>query len=159
MTAELIKLSPDDYDTIINQLNVWWGGRSMTDMLPRLFFKHFSNTSFIIKNEEDILGFIVGFQSQTDPSKGYVHFVGVNPTYRKQDIGKTLYRSFFNDMKTRSVSVVECVTSSENHPSIAFHQRIGFKALPGQKMNANAVPYTENYDGAGEHRVIFQYKL
>jgi hypothetical protein len=31
-----------DYDRIAPLVDEWWGGRQMLDMLPRLFFVHFS---------------------------------------------------------------------------------------------------------------------
>lgn len=34
-------VQPSDYPAIISVLDEWWGGRKMSDMLPRLFFEHF----------------------------------------------------------------------------------------------------------------------
>jgi len=50
-----------DYETIICNLNEWWGDRNMTDMLPKLFFKNFNNSSFRIRNVKAVLGFLIGF--------------------------------------------------------------------------------------------------
>ncbi len=36
-----------DFYNISPLINEWWGGRQMIDMLPKLFFDHFKNTSFI----------------------------------------------------------------------------------------------------------------
>lgn len=36
-----------DYGSIIAVLNDWWDGRSMADMLPKVFFVHFRDTSFV----------------------------------------------------------------------------------------------------------------
>jgi len=84
-----------DYDQIIIHLNEWWGGRKMTDMLPRLFFNHFKNTCYIIESNDKIKGFIIGFISQVDSTLGYVHFIGVNPEFRKEGLGKILYFTLF----------------------------------------------------------------
>lgn len=40
MSKRMLKES--DYNTIISVPNGWWGELHMTDMLPRLFFKHFN---------------------------------------------------------------------------------------------------------------------
>lgn len=87
-------IKEDDYPHIISRLNDWWGGRKMSSMLPRLFFQHFNDTSFVIEKDREIAGFIVGFLSQTEPNTAYVHFVGVNPNFRKQGIGRQLYDRF-----------------------------------------------------------------
>lgn len=155
---EISHIIPSDYDLIIKELNNWWGGRNMTDMLPRLFFNHFTKTSFIKRHKKEILGFIVGFVSQDNPEVGYVHFIGVNPKYRKQKIGQQLYKRFFDEVKTLNIKEVECVTSIENNLSINFHKRLGFTIKKGNK-DLNGISYFENYDGNGEHRVVFRYVL
>ncbi len=42
---------PSDYEPILSVLNDWWGGRNMSDMLPKLFFVHFRETSFVAESE------------------------------------------------------------------------------------------------------------
>ncbi|WP_100404026.1 hypothetical protein [Bacillus sp. FJAT-42315] len=42
-----------DYKALAPLINEWWGGRNMSDMLPKLFFNHFTNTSFIAEEEGD----------------------------------------------------------------------------------------------------------
>ena len=44
--AILRNVREDDYPQVIRVLNDWWGGRKVADMLPRLFFTHFSDTSY-----------------------------------------------------------------------------------------------------------------
>lgn len=48
-----------DYYTISPLINEWWGGRQMSDMLPKLFFDHFTNTSFVAEKEGEIVGFLL----------------------------------------------------------------------------------------------------
>ncbi|MCG8573486.1 MAG: GNAT family N-acetyltransferase [Flavobacteriales bacterium] len=95
MMLKTQNITSSDYNLVIDQLNDWWGGRQMTDMLPRLFFKHFQESSFIIKDKEQVLGFLIGFISQSNPQIAYVHFIGVNPNFRNKHIGRTLYSTFF----------------------------------------------------------------
>jgi hypothetical protein len=46
MTLQIHQLSTGDYPLVISVIDQWWGGRQMADKLPRLFFEHFSDTSF-----------------------------------------------------------------------------------------------------------------
>ena len=142
---KISEIESSDYDLIITELNDWWGGRNMTDMLPRLFFNHFSPTSFAVKDQELILGFIVGFVSQKNPQLAYVHFIGVNPKVRNKKIGKKLYERFFEAVKKTGATAVECVTSIENKRSINFHKNLGFKIKNGNN-EMNGISYFENYD-------------
>ena len=52
-------VDPTDYGPVITALNDWWGGRNMSDMLPRLFFVHFRDLSFVAMRGERIAGFLI----------------------------------------------------------------------------------------------------
>ena len=156
MEIRLVKSS--DYYRISPLLNEWWGGRNMVDMLPKLFFDHFTDTSFIAEKDGEILGFLIGFLSQTHPNEAYIHFVGVNPTVRKQSIGKQLYNKFFDVVKTNNRQIIRCVTSPVNKTSIAYHTRMGFNIEKGDKL-IDGISITSDYDGPDQDRVLFVKQL
>lgn len=143
-----------DYEPIIAVLNDWWGGRAMRDMLPRLFFTHFQPTSFVAKVDDERVGFLIGFISQTAPEEAYIHFVGVHPDYRKDGVGRALYERFFKSVRAKGCASVGCVTSPVNKTSIAFHLSMGFQPKAGD-TEINGIAVHRDYDGAGEDRVVF----
>lgn len=155
--VEITPLKDDTYDYIIENVNEWFGGRDMVDLLPRLFFKHFANTSFSATINGELVGFLVAFLSPADRQKGYIHFVGVNPDYRKRGIGKLLYQTFFDLCVTHSVKTVNCVTSPINTTSIAYHHSLGFRASDYHRDGSVAV--IKNYDGPGNDRILFAKEL
>ncbi|MFM7597094.1 MAG: GNAT family N-acetyltransferase [Actinomycetota bacterium] len=139
-----------DYDVVISSLDEWWGGRRMSDMLPRLFFDHFADTSLVAVDEQaDVAAFIVAFVSARDPSLGYVHFVGVDPTHRGQGLAAEAYRRTFTTLAERGCTRVKAVTSVANTDSQAFHRALGF---------AISDPVVD-YDGPGEDRVVLERSL
>ena len=141
---------PSDYGRVIGRVNVWWGGREMAPILPRLFFLHFEGTSFVADDDEgELAGFVCGFLSQTDPEEAYIHFVGVSPARRGEGIGRTLYERFFAEAREQGRSLVRCVTSPANEDSIAFHEALGFEVDR----------VAEDYDGPGEDRVLLLKRL
>ena len=137
MTVRLVKGS--DYYVISPLINDWWNGRQMSDMLPKLFFDHFKNTSFIVEEEDEIIGFLVGFLSQSYSNEAYIHFVGIHPEYRGKGIGKQLYNQFFDTIKHNGRNIVRCVTSSVNKASIAYHTKMGFEIEQGNKENQDKI--------------------
>jgi len=147
-------VSETNYLPVITVLNDWWGGRQMADMLPKLFFKHFKNTSFIAEEEGQIRGFLIGFVSQTYPDQAYIHFAGTHPAYRGTGIGKTLYAKFIGTVKEKGCNSVHLVTSPVNQNSIAYHTRIGFAMEKGDVFKDNVWIHTA-YDGPNEDRVVF----
>lgn len=154
-------LTESDYNYIISSVNDWWGGRNMSPMLPRLFFQYFQDTCFAVTSvdEQRIVGFLVGFISQSNKRVGYIHFVGVDPNFRKMGIGEELYRRFFERARNVGCHSVSCVTSPVNKLSITFHQRLGFKILQGDSVSTGDVPVILNYDGPNEDRVRFEKEI
>jgi GNAT superfamily N-acetyltransferase len=151
---QIRNVEPSDYLPIISVIDSWWGGRHMADMLPKLFFVHFRDTSFIAEEDGTRLGFLIGFISQTRPDEAYIHFVGVHPDHRKRGIGEALYERFFETVNARGCTTVHCVTSPVNKGSIAFHTRMGFTMEAGDAA-VDGLPVKLDYDGAGQGRVCF----
>ena len=140
---------PGDYDRIAPLVDEWWGGRRMLDMLPRLFFVHFSDTAFVAEDGAELAGFLAGFLSQSKPDEAYIHFAGVSPGHRGRGVGRLLYERFFDAARAGSRSVVRCVTAPVNERSVAFHRALGFAVDE----------VAEGYDGRGGDRVLMSKRL
>jgi ribosomal protein S18 acetylase RimI-like enzyme len=138
---------PADYVSVIGVIDEWWGGRPMAAMLPKLFFVHFRDTSFVAEEDGRVVAFLCGFRSQTHSDEAYVHFVGVDPSQRGSGLGRALYERFFEAVAPRSV--VRAVTSPVNEGSVAFHQSLGFEI---ERVD-------EDYDGRGEARALLKKRL
>ena len=114
----------------------------MAAMLPKLFFVHFRDTSFVAEDDGGLAGFLCGFRSQTHDDEAYIHFVGVDPDRRGSGLGRALYERFFAAVAPRTM--VRAVTSPVNERSVAFHRALGFEI---ERVD-------EDYDGRGEPRVL-----
>ena len=147
---EIRHANPSDYGRVIQHVNAWWGGRDMAPMLPKLFFLHFESSSFVAEDEQgNLVAFLIGFVSQTNPDEAYVHFVGVAPAQRGSGIGRRLYERFFETVRAHGCTTVRCVTSPANTGSIGFHEALGFTV-------ERVVP---DYDGPGEDRALLVRQL
>ena len=154
MTFQIRQLSTADYPFVISVIDQWWGGRQMADKLPRLFFEHFTDTSFAAERDGRLAGFLAGFISQSRPGEAYIHFVGVDPAERGSGLGCLLYEAFFAAAEARGCVLVRAVTSPANRGSVAFHQRMGFRLEPGD-AEIDGIPFSSGYDGHGGDRVRF----
>lgn len=148
----------EDHAVLSPLIDDWWGGREMAGLLPRLFFDHFQDTSIVVEKDGLIRGFLIGFLSQSNQKEAYIHFVGVDPAYRKQQLGSTLYYTFFEKAMEKGCTVVRAVTSPVNTTSIAYHTKMGFDIQEGDAV-LDGVPVKLDYDGPGNHRVLFEKKL
>lgn len=106
MTADIRQIRPSDYRPVIAVIDDWWNGRHMADMLPRLFFEHFTDTSFAAERDGELVGFLVGFVSQSHPAEAYIHFVGVHPGQRGRELGRQPYEHFFAAVQARGRDLV-----------------------------------------------------
>ncbi|MHB1684625.1 MAG: isochorismatase family protein [Bacilli bacterium] len=152
------QLQESDYISVISVMDNWWDGRHMADMLPKLFFQHFQDTSFVVEENGQLVAFLVGFVSQTDADEAYIHFVGVHPEYRRHELARRLYDRFFTVVQDRGCQRVRCVTSPVNKGSILFHTRMGFRMEAGNG-EVDGVPVFTDHDGAGHSRVRFVRNL
>ena len=152
----------DDHGRVMAVMDEWWGGLGgeagslyRATLLPRLYFQHFTDTSYVQDLPDGRLGaFLVGFVSQSIPGTGYIHFVGVAPALRRTGVGGALYRRFFADVAARGVRKVHSITGVGNRRSVAFHTRLGFTLEPGD-AEVDGLPVHRNYDGPGRDSVKF----
>ena len=126
----------------------------MADMLPRLFFQHFADTSFVAEDNGTPVGFLVGFVSQSRPKEAYIHFAGVHPDHRRRGIAVAMYNRFYRAVRSRGCDTVRLVTAPVNRVSITFHKSMGYQIEPGDS-EVGGVAVSRNYDGRGGSRVRF----
>jgi len=132
---------PRDYLPIARALDDWWGGRRAATMLPRLFFVHFSETTFVAEAEGGAVAFLAGFRSQTCPEQAYVHLVGVEPAWHGRGLARALYQRFFAATLALGCREVHCVISPTDRLSTAFHVVMGFRVLPGDERTSRGVKW------------------
>lgn len=152
----------DDHPRVTAVMDEWWGGLGgeagnlyRATLLPRLYFQHFTDTSYVLDLPGGRLGaFLVGFLSQSSPGVGYIHFVGVAPDLRRGGLGKAMYHRFLADVAARGVRKVHSMTGVGNRRSVAFHTGLGFTLEPGD-AEVDGLPVHLNYDGPGRDSFKF----
>ena len=152
---------PADHPTVVAVVDDWWGGRRLRDLLPRMWFDHFTGTSWIAEDRDGRLaGFLVGFVSPDQPTVGYVHMIATSPNDRGRGLGRHLYERFFIDVAARGVQEVRAVTWPGNRTSVAFHRALGFEVDdgPGTQRLYGTPAYPDD-DGEGEDRVRFRRRI
>jgi ribosomal protein S18 acetylase RimI-like enzyme len=157
--------SGDDHRRVLAVIDPWWGGLGGEDasarramLVSRLFLQHFANTSMLVERDGELVGFLIGFLSQSRPDEAYIHFVGVSPELRGMGVGAALYRRFFALAKTHGRGVVRSVTSPSNRASVAFHRAMGFELEPGDLL-VDGIPVLRDHGGPGVDLVSFVRRL
>ena len=150
-----------DHARIVAQVDDWWGGRRLHDLLPRLWLQHFTGTSWVVQSQTaEPVGFLVGFISPDRPDEAYIHMVGVDPNHRRIGLGQALYARFISDVEARGVTRVRAITWPGNRTSVAFHTAMGFHPSDGPgTQRLYGTPAYPDYDAPGEDRVAFVLDL
>jgi L-amino acid N-acyltransferase YncA len=137
-----------DYEPIAAVVDDWWG-RPILAALPRFFLDAFHHTSFVALDEAGMVGFLIGVLPPAQSDQAYIHFVGVRPDARSSGLARDLYQRFFTLATAAGARWVGAITGPANHPSIAFHARMGFTVT-------GPVP---DYNGPGHDMMVFRRGL
>lgn len=151
-------IEPEDCGAILDVASNWWGSNYSSDMFSKWYIQHFCDTCLLAEEDEKMIGFIMGFLSQSNPDEAYIRIIMVDPNFRGKGIGRELYERFFERVGVLGRSVIRCVTAPRKKDSIAFHTRLGF-SIESQVHELEGVPICLNYDGRGGNRVIFKKVL
>lgn len=150
-----------DYLRVVRVVDDWWDGRGLHVLLPRLWFQHFTGTSWLAEDDAGRLaGFLVGFISPDRPAVAYCHMVASDPNLRRCGVGRRLYERFFEDARAGGAREVHAITWPGNRTSVAFHRSLGFvpKEGPGTQI-LYGTPAMAGYDYGSEDRVLFIREL
>jgi L-amino acid N-acyltransferase YncA len=150
-----------DHRVLVGRIDDWWGGRPVHGLLPRLWFQHFTGTSWVAEDETGhLVGFLVGFVSPDRPDHAYIHMVGTDPNHRRGGLGRRLYEQFFVDARERGARRVIAITWPGNQISVRFHRAMGFRPADGPgTQNLYGTPAYPDYDADGDDRVVFSREL
>ena len=145
-----------DHPAVVGVVDDWWGGRRMRASLPRLWFRHFSGSSWLGESAEGrLLGFLVGFVSPDTPTEAVIHLVGVDPNLRRQGLGRQLVEAFAEDVAARGATRLSAVVPADDRPALDFFRALGFRALEGPgSVRLWGTPAFEDLDGPGADRAI-----
>jgi len=150
--------TPEDHPRVISVMPEWWAGRDLTGGLLKLFFIHFQATIFIVERDSELIGFLVGFLSQSFPEEACIHLLGVRPDLRQKGIARALYECFFDVCRRKGRSLIRACTSPVNRGSVEFHRKMGFRIEPGEQ-EIDGFPVTLNYLRANDPKVLFTKSL
>jgi ribosomal protein S18 acetylase RimI-like enzyme len=116
-----------DYKLVIGVLVDWWDGRDLRSKVCEDLFHHFNNTCFIVEDENgELIGFLLGYLSQTFHKEAYISWIGVHPGHRNKGIARMLYERFYEIARKNGRTFVTSYTALVNIKSMQWHKHMGF---------------------------------
>jgi len=149
---------PGDAADVGRAIDAWWPGIHMVHAVCPQLFAHLGDTCVIAEDDGVLVGFLVGFLSQSLADTGYVHYAGVHPDYRGRGVGHELYRRFADEVRRRGCTKLLAETGTWNVKSIAFHEKIGFILQPGDEV-IDGLPVHHDAAGVGFDFVVMVLPL
>ncbi|HEX5013787.1 MAG TPA: GNAT family N-acetyltransferase [Candidatus Limnocylindrales bacterium] len=158
---DLRRPTDDDHDPIVRRIDDWAGGRTARHLLPRLWFRHFTGTSWVaVRADGRPIGVAIGFVSPDDPATGVLHMIAVEPAQRRQGLGRELFTRCVADAVERGATTMATTAWADDRPTIAFLQSLGFELLePPGRQRLYGMPAVADYDGPGDDRAELALRL
>jgi ribosomal protein S18 acetylase RimI-like enzyme len=149
---EISRCTQQDYNQILEDLPEFWDGRDTRHLHHPFLIHEFGNSAFVIREGRQVLAYLFGFVSQTEPV-GYVHTIAVRMSARRQHLGQHLFGHFVEFARRHGCTHVKAITTPTNLSSIKFHKSLGMQLLG--EANAEGIPTVPDYSGRGASRVVF----
>ena len=140
-------MTKSDYHYIVSVIDRWWGGPAGQGTHP-IFFHELGDHALVVEKSQEIIGFLFGFLTASEPRTGYVHLVGIHPDHRRHGVGGALYQHFTMACAADGARRLKAITTRGNEGSIRFHEAQGF-----------AVHTDSDYAGRDRMRGIFTKDL
>ena len=134
-----------------------WFGRGIHRLVPRLWFRHFTSTSWLAESAGgELLGFLIGFVSPDDPTESVIVLVGVEPNHRRRGIGRELVERFVGGAHSAGARRASALTWPDEPRAVRFLRAVGFSSDEGRATRPlYGVPSVPDYEGEREDRALF----
>lgn len=146
----------NDFLAIVDKSKEWGDIVIERDTIYHVLTRHFRSTCFIAEDRERVIGYLLGFRSQTYPEEAYMHLVQVDPALRGHGVGRRLFYQF--EAATKAMGCKKIVTTSrpQNKTAAAFYAEMGFKQVQSENMiEVDGVKAIKDYNGPGKHVVLW----
>jgi ribosomal protein S18 acetylase RimI-like enzyme len=128
--ADTWGFNPNTEEEIACRLNMH--GRSPDDVTVTYLNNTPVGYCWIIINAEE--------NAKRAKNKGLIHMLGVDPDYRRQEIGKAILLNGLEDLKNKGVDIVELTVDSKNPAACSLYESVGFEVYAKTEWYEKTVP-------------------
>lgn len=121
--------------------------------------QYFNNICFVLTDDENqFIGFVFSIKSSTSSNVLYLWQIGIIPSYRKQNLSKTLIGKTIEAARKLNCTKVQFSIDPENKAS--YHSFLSFATVNEISMKAiGALSINDSLIQLSENEVIYEYDL
>lgn len=123
-----------------------------------LYARLFSSTCPVALIEGELVGAIIAFRSQDNPSEVYVQDVVTHPGRRRTRIAQTLLSRLQDQARSWECTCIYLTSEPDNTPAHATWLAAGFVNIPGDQ-EVDGVSVITDYKGPGKNRAVYELRL
>lgn len=151
-----------DFASLDARARDWREERGSRAGTGRLWFRHLGGNGWLAEASRDRrpLALLLGFRSVDRPAEAVIHLVAVDPEFRRRGIGRDLVERFAGQLAAAGADRVVATCRPDDRIALAFFGALGFGPDTGPgSTRIHGVPAFEDWDGAGEDRVLFERQI
>ncbi len=147
---------PGDFLEVARKSNEWADIVIERESIYHILTEHFRSTCFIAEDRGEMIGYLLGYRSQSRPELALVHLVQVAPRLRGNGIGRRMFNQFQATVKAMGCTRIATHSRPENNDCNRYYRAMGFDIAAGENtIEVNGMPAVKDYNGPGKHRVVW----
>jgi phosphoribosylamine--glycine ligase len=136
---------------------------SYPEHVYKILLRYFGNSCFVAEIRQRIVGFVLGFISQTHAAPTYFLWqIGVSPTMQGNGLGKQLMQAVEKGAAEIGAQRIELTIDPENAPSRKLFEALGFSnisAAEGKTVEVANNIAVRDYYKPGRHFMLYEKNL
>jgi GNAT superfamily N-acetyltransferase len=126
------------------------------ETIYHLLTRHFRGTCFVAEDRNKMIGYLLGFRSQSQPEEAYLHLVQVDPALRGHGVGRRMFSLFESSVKKMGCKKILAASRPQNKTAMTFYETVGFRPVQaGTMVEVDGVMAIKDYNGPGKHVVLW----
>ncbi len=151
---------PDDFLEIANKSIEWADIVIERESIYHILTEHFRSTCFIAEDRGEMVGYLLGYRSQTRPEEALVHLIQVAPRLRGNGIGRRMFNQFQSAAIAMMCKKIVALSRPENNFCNGFNKAMGFSIVDGENtIEVNGMRAIKDYNGPGKHMVLWSKNI
>ncbi len=123
-----------------------------------LYARLFSSTCRVALADNKMVGAVIAFRSQDEPSDMYVQDVMVHPDHRRRGVTRALLDAVRAQGAAWGCGRVYLTSEPDNTPAHAAWLSLGFVNVAGDRID-NGVSVVSDFKGPGKDRAVYELTL